>query len=104
MHLYHFTNRFPGEDTGEDDLPEGTKSLYAGTRDQAKDFIKTVLPTERAGFFVELVEVPTNKEGVLGLLHGNRSFSVLKRWKFTNRGALRECDDQGHFKQTAEEA
>lgn len=39
---------------------------------------------------IELVEVPTDKEGVLELLNGSVPEKVLRTWRLTSRGGLLE--------------
>lgn len=93
MQLYRFTNQFPNE--GFD--PEIHKQQFAGSRADAKKLIDRVVQTDRVNHFVELVDISTSKDNVLRMLASEPVVTVLKRWKFTGRGALRECDDQGRF-------
>jgi hypothetical protein len=65
---------------------------YSGDRAQAHGAAKTQQP--RAAVRVELVDVPTDKAGVLALLNedatARSAFQVERTWALNVRGGLRE--------------
>lgn len=58
--------------------------------EDAKKYMREMWP----GVRIELVEVPTDKEAILGYLNDGAGdspgFKVLKTWALTDRGGLRE--------------
>lgn len=71
-----------------------TDSCYVATFNEARKWAKTVPPLQRYDSEVRLVEVPTDKAGVLRLLNGEGTETTVRVWVVTDRGGLKEITDE----------
>lgn len=66
-----------------------TDAVYCGVMKEAHSAAKE--SPYRGDARIELVEVITDKEGVIALLNGNVSEKVVRTWRLSARGGLVEC-------------
>lgn len=74
------------------DADPKTNLSYHATQSDAHAVAKTHGTNDWQTSVVELIEVPSDKDGVLKLLNGftYESFSVRRNWELTTRGGLKE--------------
>lgn len=66
-----------------------TVNLYFGTRDDAHAHAKSIAFRNEA-FRIELVDVQSDKEGIVDMLNGEPVVKLLRTWSITSRGGLKE--------------
>lgn len=71
------------------DIDQDLLVHWHGTLKEAHEDAKTCQP--RANARVELVNVETDKEGVISLLNETQSFDAERTWRLTPRGGLTDC-------------
>lgn len=82
MHVYRIARHQQALETGACE--------YFGTLDAAHKAIKQ-WPKEAWGFcFLELFDVPTDRDSLIGLLNGRPFATRLRSWELTDRGGLKE--------------
>jgi hypothetical protein len=89
MNLYRVSERWGY-------TPPAFEPEFAGTLQQAKDVITTLLRDDASlsknAFLVELVDFPTDKTALLDYLAGE-PLRVLRAWTSTPRGGLQEVQE-----------
>lgn len=84
MHLYRTFNSALS--------PEAVAISWDATQSDAHNAAKGFGLFARPDMRIELVEVPTDRDSLLGYLRGAYgTCKVLKTWKLTDRGGLHDC-------------
>ena len=72
-------------------LPRADVLQFDGTMKDAHDSVKMINKFLWSVIRVELIDVPTDKTGILTLLNGFEDFKAIRTWKLTSRGGLEDC-------------
>jgi hypothetical protein len=68
----------------------GRSNVFTGTLKEAHDAAKYAKTEGAADIGIDLIDVPSDKEGVLALLSGETDFEAERSWILTSRGGLAE--------------